>query len=304
MRESSTRSASYGVEAVLQRPRRNPAIEFLKRLLLTKPLGAIGLVLVVVLVLVAIFANVIAPYGINETNLADRLQSPNFKHWFGTDDIGRDLFSRVIMGSRISVYVGIGAVGISIVTSTLLGMGSGYFAGKLDLILQRVVDAWMAFPGLIILLAIMGILGPGLLNVIFALALSYTFARSRVMRSATLAIKEQQYIEGARAIGCDNTRILRRHVLPNIIAPIIIIGTNSLGQVILSEASISFLGFGIPPPMPSWGGMLSGVGRTYMELAPWLAIFPGLALSLVVFGWNMLGDALRDLLDPRLRGSR
>ena len=274
------------------------------RLVREKPLGAFGGALVLVLMLCAIFAHWIAPYPYDETNVRQRLKPPGAQFYLGTDNLGRDVFSRIIYGARISVTVGFGAVTLSILLATIMGVTSGYFGGKIDVLVQRIVDAAMAFPTLVILLSIMAVLGPGLLNVILVLGIVPSANRSRVIRSATLAAKENQYVEAARAVGASHLRILLCYILPNIMAPIIIVATNALGAVILVEATLSFLGFGVPPPYPSWGEMLSGSGRSYMYKAPWMAIWPGVAISLAVFGFNMLGDALRDLLDPRLRGSQ
>jgi peptide/nickel transport system permease protein len=274
------------------------------RLVREKPLGAFGGALVLVLMLCAIFAHWIAPYPYDETNVRQRLKPPGAQFYLGTDNLGRDVFSRIIYGARISVTVGFGAVTLSILLATIMGVTSGYFGGKVDVFVQRIVDAAMAFPVLVILLSIMAVLGPGLLNVILVLGIVPSANRSRVIRSATLAAKENQYVEAARAVGASHLRILLCYILPNIMAPIIIVATNALGAVILVEATLSFLGFGVPPPYPSWGEMLSGSGRSYMYKAPWMAIWPGVAISLAVFGFNMLGDALRDLLDPRLRGSQ
>ena len=274
------------------------------RLVKEKPLGAFGGMLVLVLMLCAVFAHWIAPYPYDETNVRQRLKPPGAQFYLGTDNLGRDVFSRIIYGARISVTVGFGAVTLSILLATILGVTSGYFGGKVDVLVQRLVDAAMAFPTLVILLSLMAVLGPGLLNVILVLGIVPSFNRSRVIRSATLAAKENQYIEAALAVGASHLRIILCYILPNIMAPIIIVATNALGAVILVEATLSFLGFGVPPPYPSWGEMLSGSGRSYMYKAPWMAIWPGVAISLAVFGFNMLGDALRDLLDPRLRGSQ
>jgi peptide/nickel transport system permease protein len=274
------------------------------RLVKEKPLGAFGGMLVLVLMLCAVFAHWIAPYPYDETNVRQRLKPPSAQFYLGTDNLGRDVFSRIIYGARISVTVGFGAVTLSILLATILGVTSGYFGGKVDVLVQRIVDAAMAFPTLVILLSIMAVLGPGLLNVILVLGIVPSANRSRVIRSATLAAKENQYVEAAQAVGASHLRIILRYILPNVMAPIIIVATNALGAVILVEATLSFLGFGVPPPYPSWGEMLSGSGRSYMYKAPWMAIWPGVAISLAVFGFNMLGDALRDLLDPRLRGSQ
>jgi peptide/nickel transport system permease protein len=274
------------------------------RLVKEKPLGAFGGVLVLGLMLCAAFASWIAPFPYDETNVRQRLKPPSAEHYLGTDNLGRDLFSRIVYGARVSVTVGFGAVALSILLATTLGIVSGYFGGTYDVLVQRVVDAWMAFPPLFFVLSIMAVLGPGLLNVILALGVVTAANRSRVIRSATLSVKENQFVEAARAVGASHLRIILCYILPNVMAPIIIIATNALGGVILAEAALSFLGLGVPPPHPSWGEMLSGSGRSYMYKAPWMAIWPGVAISLAVFGFNMLGDALRDLLDPRLRGSQ
>jgi peptide/nickel transport system permease protein len=268
-----------------------------------KPLGAVGGAIVVLLMLCAVLAHWIAPYPYDETNVRQRLKPPSTQFYLGTDNLGRDVFSRIVYGARVSVTVGFGAVTLSILLATVLGVTSGYFGGKVDVFVQRLVDAAMAFPPLVILLSFMAVLGPGLLNVILVLGIVPSANRSRVIRSATLAVKENQYVEAAQAVGASHLRIILLYILPNIMAPIIVVATNALGAVILVEATLSFLGFGVPPPYPSWGEMLSGSGRSYMYKAPWIAIWPGVAISLAVFGFNMLGDALRDLLDPRLRGS-
>ncbi|MBI5627645.1 MAG: ABC transporter permease [Candidatus Rokubacteria bacterium] len=268
-----------------------------------KPLGAVGGAIALGMLLVAIFADVLAPYEFNDTALLRALQRPGATHWFGTDELGRDVYSRVIHGARVSMLVGLAATAISIGLGGLIGIVSGYFGRRVDLVLQRLVDAWMAFPGLVMAIVILALLGPGLWSVILALGVSQAFSQSRTIRSATLVVREQPYIEASLAVGASHWRVLGRHVLPNVVAPIIIVASTFLGFVILVEAAVSFLGYGVPPPRPSWGGMLSATGRVYMIRAPWLSIFPGLALSLAVFGFNVLGDALRDLLDPRLRAS-
>lgn len=290
----------------LARPRPASARSRLRqvwRFLHTKPLGALGGLLIVLLVLTAILAPLLAPYDPIQIKSADRLQPPGWTYLMGTDDFGRDICSRVIYGARISMLIGLGSVGMSTLLATFLGMVSGFYGGRVDTLLQRLLDTLMAFPGLIVLLTIMAMLGQGLGNVILALGIGGTAGNARIIRSAVLAIKANQYVEAARALGCRDRHILLRYILPNIAAPIMVVATLGLGVAILAESSLSFLGFGVPPPAPSWGGMLSGSGRTYMLKAPWMAIFPGLAISLAVFGFNMLGDALRDLLDPKLRGS-
>ena len=206
-------------------------------------------------------------------------------------------------GARVSVTVGFLTVALAVLLATAIGVSSAYFGGAWDLVVQRVVDAWLSFPYLIIILSVMAVLGPGLVNVILSLALLLSATNSRVIRGATLTVMQQTYLEAARAMGCGHARTILRHLLPNVTATIIILATIGFGAVILAESALSFLGFGVPPPHPSWGGMLSGSGRTYMFRAPWMAVWPGVAISLAVFGFNMLGDALRDVLDPRLRGS-
>jgi len=277
-------------------------VNLVMRLVKEKPLGTVGLVITLLLLLTGIFANFLAPYGMNEINLADKLAAPSAKYWLGTDNVGRDILSRVIYGARISMVVGLGASIMATSISLIIGVVCGYIGGKFDLIVQRFVDAWMCLPGLVLFLVIITIIRPGIWSLIFVIGVSWGISGSRIIRSATIVVKENVYVEAAVAIGCPTSRILARHILPNIMAPIIILFTARVPAVIMAEASLSFLGFGIPPPAPSWGGMLSGRGREFMFLAPWMAIWPGLALSIVVYGVNMFGDAVRDLLDPRLRG--
>lgn len=266
-----------------------------------KPLGAFGLILVCLQLFAAGFAPVIAPYDPYEQYYDRIMVQPNLEHFFGTDNFGRDLFSRVIWGAQISIKVGVVAVSIGTLLGSMLGIISGYMGGKLDTVLQRIIDGWMAFPSIILALAIVAVLGPGEVNVMVAIGLSQVPPATRVIRGAVLAEKNNLYIEAARAISSSEIRIMFRHILPNVVAPIIVLATIALGQAILSEAALSFLGVGVQPPQPAWGSMLSGHSRTYMLVAPWLAVFPGLAIFLTVMGWNLLGDALRDVWDPRLR---
>ena len=274
------------------------ALDFARR----KPLGAAGAVIVLLFLALAVLADVLAPYDFNATSLLQALQKPSAAHWFGTDELGRDVLSRILYGARVSMGVGLAATLISITVGPLIGVLSGYVGGRVDRALQRVVDAWMAFPGLVMVIVLLTLMGPGVGSVILALGLGQSFPQSRTVRGATQVVREQAYIEASLAAGASHARIIGRHVLPNIMASIIILASTSLGFVILVEAAVSFLGYGMPPPNPSWGGMLSATGRQYMVRAPWLSIFPGLALSLAVFGFNVLGDALRDVLDPRLKG--
>jgi peptide/nickel transport system permease protein len=268
-----------------------------------KPLGAVGGLLVAAMLVMAAGAEWIAPYGYDDSIRGARMKPPGLAHWLGTDNLSRDLWSRVVYGARVSVTVGFATIALGTLGATLLGVSSGYLGGTYDLVVQRVVDAWMSFPYLVIVLSVMAVLGPGLVNVILSLAIITIATGSRVIRGATIAVAQHPYVEAARAMGAGQARIITRHVLPNVVPTIIILATIGLGGVILAESALSFLGFGVPPPYPSWGGMLAGSGRTYMFRAPWMAIWPGVAISLAVFGFNMLGDALRDVLDPRLRGA-
>jgi peptide/nickel transport system permease protein len=267
-----------------------------------KPLGAVGAAIVLALLIMAAFAETIAPYAYDQQIPGARLRPPSAANLLGTDNVSRDVFSRIVYGARVSVTVGFLTVLLGTSLASAIGITSGYFRGKYDVVVQRLVDAWQSFPYLIIILSLLAVLGPGMLNVILSLSILVAATASRVIRSATLAVVEHPYVEAARAIGCGHLRIIACHVLPNVLATIVVVATIGLGGVILAEAALSFLGYGVPPPHPSWGSMLSGSGRTYMYSAPWIAIWPGVAISLVVFGFNMLGDALRDILDPRLRG--
>jgi peptide/nickel transport system permease protein len=278
-------------------------VEVVVRLVKEKPLGTFGGAIVLILFLVGIFADLIAPYGYNEMTLSARLQAPSASYWLGTDNLGRDLLSRIIFGARISMIVGLSVPAITIVGNLLLGVVSAFYGGKTDLIIQRFVDTIMCFPGLVIMLTVIAITGPGLTQLILLLGILGAIGGGvRVMRSAVLGVMGNMYLDASKAIGCTNWRIMYKHILPNIMAVVIVSFSMGMGGAILAEATLSFLGFGIPPPMPSWGGMLSGPARRYMLQAPWMALWPGLVLSLVVYGMNMLGDGIRDILDPRLRG--
>jgi peptide/nickel transport system permease protein len=268
-----------------------------------KPLGAVSAAVIGALVLTAVFADVLAPFDPMETHPEIRLQAPSRVHPFGTDDIGRDVLSRVIHGSRISLWVGLLAVGIGTVAGMIIGLLCGYCEGRLDLILQRVMDAVQAIPGLVLALAIVSVLKPSTTNAMLAIAIVIIPGNSRIVRGAVLSTKQNRYVEAAQAIGCRHPRIILGHILPNVTAPILVIASIWLGNAILIEATLSFLGLGTQPPTPSWGLMLSSTGRAFMEQAPWLAIFPGLAISLAVLGFNLFGDTLRDAWDPKLRKS-
>ncbi|WP_420391244.1 ABC transporter permease [Acuticoccus sp.] len=283
--------------------RRSPVVEFVVRLVREKPLGAVGAALFLVMLLAGVFADVIAPAGYNAIDPINRLKPPSWEHWFGTDQLGRSLFDRIVHGAQLSVIIAFSATTLSIVISVVLGLAAGYFGGLVDMLVQRAVDAWMSFPDLIILIVAVAVLGPGTWQVILVLGLLYGIAGSRIVRGAVLSARQNVYVLASQSIGSRTLWIMRRHILPNIMAPIIVLFTTRLAAVILAESGLSFLGLGVPPPAPSWGGMLSLEGRSYMFLAPWLAIAPGVALTLTVYGINVFGDALRDLLDPRMRGA-
>ena len=259
----------------------------------------IGLIIVLSLILVAAFAPLIAPYGMNETSIEDRTQAPSVEHPFGTDDLGRDIFSRVVLGSRISLYVGFGAISGALAVGAVIGVVAGYTGGLTDEVLMRVMDAAMAFPPVLLALTLLVVLGPELLNVIIALAFVYTPYIARVSRSAALAERNEAYVESAVARGETDTRIVFSEVFPNCMAPILVQGSLNVSFAILAEASLSFLGLGAQPPRPSWGLMIN-TGRGFMETAPWMLLFPALAIGIAVVGFNMLGDGLRDVLDPKV----
>ncbi len=284
-------------------PKRPPfLIDILTRLVKEKPLGTIGGVIVLILLITGILADNLAPYAMNEIHLFDRLSPPTAQYFLGTDQLGRDILSNIIYGARISVIIGVTASLIDVLIAILIGSLTGFIGGKLDITAQRFVDAWMSFPSILITMTVMTIIGRGLPQVIAVIGITHGIRSSRVVRSAVISLKENIYVDAARAIGAPTARVLLKHIIPNIMAPIIIIFSIGMGTAILLESTMSFLGFGVPPGVPSWGSMLSEEGRQYMEIAPALAIWPGLALSVTVYSINMFGDALRDLLDPRLRG--
>ena len=265
-------------------------------------LGTAGLFILLLFVWVAISADLIARYDPLSVDSAHRLAAPDWRHWMGTDSFGRDVWSRIIHGARISLAVGIGSTALGCSIGVMVGLASGYLSGWVDLVFQRVTDILQALPLLVLALVMTAALGPSLPNVIIAIAIPLIPTVSRVIRANTLALREQPFVEAAKSIGMSETRIALRHVLPNTLAPLIVLATAQLGSTILTEASLSFLGLGIPEPYPSWGRMLSESAAEYVRTAPWLVIFPGIAISLAVFGTNLFGDALRDILDPRQRG--
>ena len=287
------------VAAPARRPR-----GFWSRLFRDKPLGAFGAVVLLFFLACGVLADVIAPYGFNDISPLDRIQPPSLEHWFGTDNLGRDVLSRCLYGAQLSVIIGLSAAFLATLISTLIGIVSGYFGGKIDLLVQRFVDAWMIFPELVVLIVVVSVLGPGMPQIIGILGLGLGIAGSRIVRSAVISVREHMYVHAAQSIGAPSPRILWRHVFPNVLPPIIVLLTTRVGTAILAESGLSFLGLGVPPPAPTWGSMLTGSGRTYMFDGPWLALAPGLCLTVVVYSTNVFGDALRDLLDPRMRGSR
>ena len=298
-----TNNARGTPSVVAAEPKRHSfLVDVLIRLVREKPLGTVGAVIVLVLFLTGIFADLLAPYTMGEVHLRDMFSPPSLKYLLGTDHLGRDLLSQLIYGARISMIIGVCACSLNVMVGTIIGSVSGFVGGKLDIVVQRFVDAWMSLPLLLIVLTAMTIVGKGMPQVIIIIGLSGGINTSRVIRSAVIAIKENPYVEAAVAVGCSTGKLLIRHILPNILAAVIIMFTVSMSGAILLEATISFLGFGVPPGTPSWGSILSMEGRKYMEAAPQLALWPGLCLGIVVYGANMLGDAIRDLLDPRLRG--
>lgn len=295
----SSSAASEAATQAMARPRRRSSA-FL-RAMRRNPLGVTGLVIIAIVALVAITAPLISPYGPTD-QVARRLEVPGPEHLLGTDEFGRDILSRVIYGSRISLYVGLVSVSLALVVGGAVGMVAGYFGGRTDNLLMRLVDILFAIPSLVLAIVIAGLLGPSLTNAMIAIGIVYAPIYARLVRGEVLAVRNHLYIESARAIGVGDLGLIMRHILPNITAPLIVQTTLLLSTAILAEASLSFLGLGTQPPEPSWGTML-GSGRRYMELTPWVAIAPGIAIVITVLGFNLLGDGLRDALDPRLRGS-
>jgi peptide/nickel transport system permease protein len=265
------------------------------------PLGVVGALIMAAFVFAAVFANVLTVYDPVATSASLALAHPSEAHWLGNDAMGRDIYARIVYGARISLAVGLGSTFLGCVFGVALGLASGYLGGWVDLVVQRIVDVLQAVPLLVLALVMAAALGPSLNNTIIAIAIPLIPYSARVIRSSTLTLREQPFVEAARATGMSEFRIAMRHVLPNTLAPLIVIATAQLGAAILTEASLSFLGLGVPEPHPSWGRMLSESAAEYVRTAPWLVIFPGIAISLAVFGTNLFGDALRDILDPRLR---
>jgi len=313
MAESATTIA-----AIPREKKRLPFIvEVVVRLVKEKPLGTLGGAIVVIFFLLALTAGwppfvdmfggrstpLVAPYHYTDQDLTITLNAPSSAHLLGTDNLGRDMLSRLLYGAQISIIVGLSVPTLTTVLTLLIGGTSAFLGGKIDLFVQRFVDTVMCFPGLVIMLTVVAIIGPGMIQLILLLGiLGGLGGGNRVVRSVVVGIKQNVYVEAAKAVGASNWRIMLKHILPNIMPIIIVSFSMGMGGAILAESTLSFLGFGIPPPYPSWGGMLSGDARRYMFQAWWMALWPGLCLALVVYGMNMLGDGLRDVLDPRLRG--
>jgi len=297
---AETLDSSLGPAAILQP--QNAAEDFL-RFCRDKPIGAVAGVILLILVLAAAFAETLATYDPIRTDPEHTLAHPNQIHWLGTDNLGRDIYSRIVYGARISLAVGIASTLLGAVLGGIIGVLSGYFGGWFDLITQRLMDILQGLPLLILALVMTAALGASIGNVIVAISVPIVPRAQRVIRSSVLAIREFAYIEAARALGLTHLRIAFRHVLPNTIGPFIVLMTAQFGSAILVEAALSFLGLGVPEPYPSWGRMLSVSAAEFAQKAPWLVLFPGIAISLVVFASNLLGDAVRDKLDPRLRGT-
>jgi peptide/nickel transport system permease protein len=274
------------------------------KFVVTKPLGAAGGVIILLMVLTAVFAEVIAPYNPYEINQALQFKPPSLEHWLGTDEFGRDQLTRLIYGARIALLIGLSTAFLGSTAGAILGVISAYLGGKVDLLMQRVMDVLLAFPLLILALAIVSVLGRSIPNVVLAIAIPIIPRTTRIVRASAMAVKENVYVEAAQAVGSPHWRVMLRHIIPNVMAPYLIMLTAQLGNAILVEAALSFLGLGTAEPTPSWGLMLSGSAAAYAEKAPWVAIFPGLAISLAVFGFNLFGDSLRDALDPKLRHRR
>jgi peptide/nickel transport system permease protein len=273
----------------------------LRKFVLTKPLGAAGAVVILGMALAALFADAIAPYDAYELNQRLQFGPPTLDHWLGTDEFGRDVLTRLLYGARIALFIGLASSFLGATVGAILGVISAYLGGRTDLYLQRLMDIMLAFPLLILALAIVTVLGRSIPNLVLAIAIPVIPRTARIVRSSALAAKENVYVEAARAVGGSHIRVMFRHIVPNVMAPYLIVLTAQLGGAILTEASLSFLGLGTAEPTPSWGLMLSGGAPMYAEKAPWLAIFPGIAISLAVFGFNLFGDSLRDALDPKLR---
>lgn len=288
------------VKTIVPPKRKSQWAEVWKRLIKNKA-AIVGMLIIVTLMLTAIFADYIAPVHYETQDLENVRVAPNSDNWFGTDNFGRDIFSRVVYGSRISIMVGFIAVGVAMVVGGILGSISGYYSGRIDNVIMRLMDVLLAIPGILLAIAIAAALGPGLVNVMIAVGIASIPRYARIVRASVLSLRDQEFVEAAKAVGANDFRIITKYILPNCMAPIIVQGTLGVAEAILSAAGLSFIGLGIQPPTPEWGAMLS-TARIYIRDAWWMAIFPGLAIMFTIFGLNLLGDGLRDALDPRLKG--
>jgi len=284
-----------------QAPPRPSRLALLWQFCVHNPLGAAGGFVVIVMIVMAVLAEVVTVYDPTRNNFGAMLESPNAEYWLGTDQFGRDLYTRIVYGARTALLVGFVSAFVGGTVGLILGVASAYFGGRFDLLLQGVMDVLMAFPLIILALAMVSIFGTGTFNVIMAITIPFIPRCARVVRSSALAVRETPYIDAARACGFSHARIVMRHMVPNVFAPYLVVMTAAVGQAILLESSLSFLGLGVQEPVPAWGLMLRGGAQEYAESAPWVAIFPGIAISLAVFGFNLFGDALRDWLDPKMK---
>jgi peptide/nickel transport system permease protein len=292
------------IAAEIQNPPRHKVwLHSIRLFVVNQPLGAAGLLVFLTLIFVGIFRAQIATHDPIANDVSHNFTSPNATYFFGTDALGRDMFSRIVYAARTSLLVGTLTVLFGVSIGSIMGIISAYYS-RLDMFIQRIVDAMLAIPNLLLALAIISVIGPSLTNTIIAIGIGLIPGTTRVLRSQAISVQQRPYIEAARSVGAGDMRILFRHIAPNCFAPIIILASNGLAFAIIAEASLSFLGLGILPPTPSWGGMLSGSVQSFIAIAPWLAIFPGLAITIVALGFSLFGDAMRDVLDPRLRGSR
>ena len=294
-------ASAESVQSIVPAEVREPWYVKLGDLMRRQPLGTAGAFVVILMVLATIFAEVLSPYDPEMISFESMLVPPSIDHWMGTDAFGRDILTRIIYGARTALFVGFTAAFVGSTLGLILGVASAYFGGLFDLVVQRLVDILMAFPLIVLALAVVATLGAGTVNVVIAITIPFIPQCARVVRSSALAIREIPYVDAARALGFGHSRIIMRHMVPNVMAPYLIMVTTSVGHAILLEASLSYLGLGVQEPTAAWGLMLQGGAEEFAESAPWVPIFPGLAITLAVFGFNLFGDALRDLLDPRLR---
>ena len=298
--EEGSEAASVVAPQTVKAPKQRSQLAEVWRRLRKNKMAIFGLIVITIIIFTAIFAEQIAPYGYQTQNLRRIAESPSKDHWLGTDELGRDIFSRIIFGTRVSLQVGFVAVSISVIMGGFLGSLAGYYGGKLDNAIMRTMDILLAIPSILLAIAIVSAFGGGLVNVMIAVGISSIPVYARIVKASVISIKEQEFIEAARAVGAKDLRIIFKHVLPNSMAPIIVQGTIGVANAILSAAGLSFIGLGIQPPTPEWGAMLSG-GRMFIRTAPHIATFPGVAIMITIFALNLLGDGMRDALDPRLK---